>query len=252
MLLGYGKTSFVELFLRFPGGRMATEQDVLDNHDKDLVVAGISKRIVPNLARARGLNWWSIDTGYMGNHQEKRYLRITKNGWQDTGPVVPRNDSRLRRLRIDRSRIRRGSRILLVPPHPKVCLYYELGDYDAWIHQHLALIKQHTDRDVVIRHRPASRYDRQTSDRFIDVLQQDVNCVVVYNSNCAVESVIHGIPVVALGESATAPLNQDIKDIHHLSELDSDQVEAWLRHLSFRQFNRREIAAGVAWRLLHE
>lgn len=252
MLLGYGKTSFVLPFVRCAGGHMATEQEIQDNYIHDMAVAGISKRIIPNLARERGLNWWSIDTGYVGNHAEKRWLRVTCNGWQDTGAIQPRNDVRLRRLKLDRKRFARGKHVLLVPPHPKVCWYYDLPPYEQWIDQCIHEIAKFTSRPIMIRHRPSSRHDRQTTDRFIDVLQQDVNCVVTYNSNSAVEALLHMIPVVVLGESAARPLSGQLEDIEDLSDINPDQQEAWLRHLSYRQFNRREIAAGVAWRIANE
>lgn len=249
-MLGYKKTGFVLPFVTGAGGRMATLEEILANTTLPMVSSGITKRVVPNRAKMCGLDYYYIDTGYFGNHDRKVYFRVTKNGHQNTGPVKTRPDDRLGRLRIDRTWYPRGKKILLVPPDIKVCTYYQLPNPEQWIQDTVTLIKSHTDRPVEIRSRPASRRERVTADRFVDALQNDVNAVVAYSSNCAVESVMHGIPVAVLGESAAWPLSGQIKNIDALSNLDVTEVDAWMRHLSYCQFTQAEMLNGLAYRIV--
>jgi len=250
-ILGYGKSEFVLPFVMHLGGRMASHQEIMDNTSVPVAVSGITKTIIPDLARRRGLDWYYIDSGYLGNGMYKVWFRVTKNAYQNAGAIQNRSNLRLRHLRLDRTRYKRGRSIMLVPPDAKVADTFRLGSAEQWTTDMIHAIKQHTDRPVTVRQRPPSRALRQTSDRFIDVLQQDINAVVTYNSNCAVEAAMHGIPVVCLGESAAASMAQPLAQIDSLQDLDADHIDAWLRHLSYCQFTKREMQSGACWRILH-
>jgi hypothetical protein len=251
-LLGYEHRDFVEPFVLGAGGRMVTQQELLENHTNPMVASGITKTIVPELARQRSLDWYYIDTGYIGNHEYKKYFRVTKNARQRTGDIVPYDDTRLRSLKLDRTQYSRGNRVVLVPPDKKVAHAYRIGSADAWTESTLQKIQSFTQRPVVVRQRPPSREVRQGSDRFDQLLRDDVNAVVVYSSNCAVEAVMHGIPVVVLGENSTQPLAQPLEKIDALDDLDQDQLESFLRHLSYSQFTLKEMRSGYAWRMVKQ
>jgi len=232
---------------------MATPEEILANTTQPMAVSGITKRIVPNHAAKTGLDWWYIDTGYMGNRaSHKTWFRVTKNATQNTGPIISRPGHRLQRFNLDREKYRRGSRIVLVPPDAKVCKFFQLPDPTTWIQNVTGKISEYTDRPVVLRQRPPSRHDRSHNDRFVDFIRDDIYAVVTWTSNCAIESVIHGIPVVCLGPSAALPVSSRIEDIDQIPDLDPDRVEAWLRHLSFCQFNFYEMRSGMAWVFLNE
>ena len=249
-MLGYKKTAFVQPFVEGAGGRMATLDEILANTTLPMVSSGITKRVVPHRSMLNGLDYYYIDTGYIGNHDQKLYFRVTKNGLQNTSALINRPNDRLSRLRLDRTWYQRGKKILVVPPDIKVCTYYQLPEPEQWIQDTVALIKSHTDRPVEIRSRPASRRERMTASRFVDALKEDVNAVVVYSSNCAVESAQHGIPVVALGESASRQISGRIQDIDQLPDLDPVRIESWLRHLSYCQFTKREMQSGLAYKIV--
>ena len=195
-MLGYAKKGkWVEPFVTAIGGRMASMEEIYANTSLPMAFSGISKSAARTQAQLHGLDWWYVDTGYVGNWQDKIWFRITKNCHQNIESIRERSADRLRKLKIDRTLYKRGQKILVVPPDPKVCSCYGLVSPEQWIADTTALIRQYTDRVIEIRHRPASRQVRVNSDTFVNALQQDVNCVVVWTSNCGVESVIHGIPV---------------------------------------------------------
>ena len=252
-MLGYGKVSMVQPFLDGVGGRMATPDEIIANTTLPMVVAGITKRIIPNCARKHSLDWYCIDTGYFGNQaSHKNWLRITRNEYQNSQIIRSRPGARLSALKLDRAQYTRGRRIMVIPTHPKVCEAWQLGNADTWLADTVALIKKYTDRPVVIRDRPASRYVRQFQDVFAHAIQDDVHAVVGWTSNCLVESVMHGIPVISLGPSAALQVSGRLEQIDNLATVDQDLVEKWMRHLSYGQFTFTEMRSGLAWRMLNE
>lgn len=252
-ILGYAKKDkWVGPFVEYLGGRMASMEEVYANTTIPMAFSGISKSAALNQAIKHRLDWWYIDSGYMGNVKDKYWFRITKNSHQMIYPVQIRDNRRLLRLSIERTQYRRGRKILIVPPDPKVCGCYHLPAPDQWIEQTRKLIKKYTDRPVEIRQRPPSRQVRMFTDTFAEALQNDVNAIVLWTSNCGTESVQHGIPVVSLGPSSVVQLNQPIEKIDNLDDLDQDLVEKLLRWLSYNQFTLLEMRRGQAWRILQE
>lgn len=253
-ILGFAKKDkWIGPFVRAIGGRMVDHVDeVYQNTTLPMAFSGISKTTAKTQAERHGLDYWYIDTGYMGNGRFKTWFRITKNGFQVTVPIQPRPNDRLNKLRINRSLILRGSKIMIVPIDAKVAGAYGLPEPDAWLQQTIDLVKSHTDRPIVIRQRPASRETRTMSDTFVGALQQDINAVVVWASNCGVEAAQHGIPVISLGPSASGYVGGKIEQIDNLPNLESDLVESWLRWLSYNQFSNPEVESGLAWRILQQ
>jgi hypothetical protein len=252
-ILGYAKKDkWVGSFVRYLNGRMATMEEIYSNTTVPMAFSGISKSAALTQAKKHNLDWWYIDTGYIGNIKDKYYFRITKNSHQNIYPIQYRDDLRLKKLQVDRTQYQRGRKILVVPPDPKVCSCYQLPPPEQWIHDTLALIKQYTDRPVEIRQRPPSRQVRVFTDTFSAALQNDVSAVVVWTSNCGTEAVQHGIPVVSLGPSSVTQISQPIEKIDNLDNLDQDHIEKLLRWLSYNQFTLSEMHKGVAWRLLQE
>jgi hypothetical protein len=252
-LLGYGKADMLQPLLDSVGGRMATTEEILANTMLPMAVAGITKRIIPSQARLRGLDWYSVDTGYFGNRaSHKNWMRITRNEYQLSSSIRERPGERLARLKLDLTQFVRGRRIVVVPTHPKVCEAWQIGNHDAWLQSAMELIRRHTDRPIVVRERPASRYTRQYHDVFVDFIREDVHAVVAWTSNCMVEAAMHGIPVVSLGASAALQVSGKVENIDHLPNIDPDLQQAWLRHLSYAQFTKKEMQSGAAWSMLHE
>jgi hypothetical protein len=253
MLGAAKKDKWVGPFVRAIGGRMVYNvEEVYANTTLPMAFSGISKTAAKTQAEKHGLDYWYIDTGYLGNRMFKTWFRISKNNYQVSIPIQPRSNDRLARLQINRTLFSRGNKIMVVPIDAKVAGAYGLPDPDTWLHQTIATIKTHTDREIVVRHRPASRETRVTTDTFTEALQKDINTVVVWASNCGVEAAQHGIPVVSLGPSACTPISGKIEKIDSLPIVGFELIEAWLRWLSYNQFSIQEVESGLAWRILQE
>lgn len=253
-MLGFAKKDkWVGPFVNSVGGRMANDiAEIHNNTTLPMAFSGVSKSTVKTQATKHNLDWWYVDTGYIGNGLYKNWFRISKNNYQVTTPIQTKPNNRLKNLRVDRTQFARGNKIMVIPIDNKVAGAYNIVDADTWLQQTVDTIKQYTDREIVIRQRPASRETRFTTDTFVESLQKDINAVVVWASNCGVEAVQHGIPVVSLGPSATTQVSGKIEHIDNLLTVDKDLTESWLRWLSYNQFSKLEIESGVAWQILQQ
>ena len=253
-MLGYAKKDkWIGPFVSAVGGRMVHDvEEIYANTTLPMTFSGISKTAARTQAQTHGLDYWYIDTGYLGNRRFKTWFRISKNDFQVTIPIQPRPVDRLKKLGINRTQFARGSKIMIIPIDAKVSEGYGISDPDTWLEQTVNTIKQYTDREIVVRHRPTSRQTRVTTDTFVEALQKDISAVVIWASNCGVEAAQHGIPVVSLGPSACTQISGRMERIDNLPALDTDQTEAWLRWLSYNQFSLLETETGMAWRILQE
>jgi hypothetical protein len=252
MILAYKNRKKVK---SFADGCHATWSDleaIQTNTQWPMILSGITTMAPIDQARKHGLDYWYIDTGYLGNHKRKSYLRVCKNSIHASGDIIARPRDRLDRLQVDTTRIARGGSVLIIPPDTKQASHFDIGDVDIWLADTVARIQDLTDRPIQIRHRPASRTTRMASDTLVQALAQDINVVVTFISNSGVEAVLHDIPVISLGPSACVKVSPWSLDyIDAVPDIDAEVKEAWMRHLSYCQFTQHEMRTGQAWKILN-
>ncbi len=234
------------------GGIVLPKQQIFLEKDCVISWSGVGHQDIFQHIIQNKLDYFYIDTGYFGNKKQKTYKRITLNGLNDNRNIIDRPDDRLKNILLDTSKIKRGNKILVIPPDQKVLNCWDSGlDLESWKKNILNTLALHTDRQIVIRERPHSRSDRLTHNTFLQALHDDVHAVVVWSSNCAVESVLHNIPVVSVGPTATQKVSPfTLPQIENVPDLDNDLVYAWLKHLSYCQFTETEMLQGLAWEYL--
>lgn len=246
---GYMYDPILESFIRGCGGQLTTWSKT-ETTPTPVVLRGITKRKEMNACRARGKDFYYIDTGYFGNGKKKLYHRITKNDVQNFGPVIERPADRFERTGIRLSKVRAdGSKILLAPPSQKLLNLYDI-ELEQWLEQTLAEIGAHTDREVVIR-RKQGRSVRVNDDTMEMALDQDIYCLITYSSIAAGEAILHGKPAITLGPNAAATLcSTSISELENIRRPSLDEIHAWCRHISYCQFTETEMRNGTAWRIL--
>ena len=176
----------LQSFVMGCGGQI-TYWDKTAENMTPVVVRGVTKRKVMEACRARGRDFFYIDTGYFGNTAKgKLYHRITRNDVQYFGPVVDRPSDRLALTGIGFRKFRPGTNILLAPPSQKLLMMYDI-DLETWLNTTIEEIKNHTDRPIVIR-KKQSRTVRMTEDTMEMALAQDVHCLVTFSSIAAGEA----------------------------------------------------------------
>ena len=231
-------------------GGQITYWDKTAENMTPVVVRGVTKRKVMEACRARGRDFYYIDTGYFGNPAKgKLYHRITRNDVQYFGPIIARPQDRLAQTEIGFKKFRGGTNILLAPPSQKLLMMYDI-DLDTWLNNTIEEIKRHTDRPIVIR-KKQSRAVRMTEDTMEMALAQDVHCLITFSSIAAGEALLLGKPAITLGPNAAAPLcSQSLSEIECLKVPTVDEVRAWAANLAYNQFTEAEMRNGTAWRIL--
>lgn len=216
-----------------------------------VIVRGLTFHTAIKNMMANGRTFYYIDNGYFGNHYSKTWFRIIKNHVHDVRPIIPRDRSRLDRCQFTVLPRKQGSKILLAPPSIKSFSIWDINQ-DQWIANTVAEIEKHTDRPIEIREK-RPRWERFATDTIEQALDDDVHCLVTYNSVAAIEAVMRGVPAICLGPNAAATVcSTDLSEIENPQFPDADLREAWMRHLSYSQFSFIEMSDGTAWRIINE
>ena len=240
----------LENFIIGSGGQITT-WNMIEGNNLPVVLRGIAKRKQIRICWKTKRDFYYIDTGYFGNDKRKLYHRITKNHLQNIYPIINRPRDRLMATGYQPHKFSRGSNILICPPSAKVMKFYDL-DLDQWMEETLLELKKHTDREIVIREK-ASRIDRTQKKTIYEALDDDIFCMVTYQSIAAVESIAYGIPAFTLAPSAAKQVSlQDLSKIETPYYPDADLVHKWASSLAYGQFNLEEMLNGYAWNTLME
>ena len=127
-------------------------------------------------------------------------------------------------------------------------------ELDEWLQETIDTIKKYTDRPIEVRERVKSRVERTINSTLKEALDDDVHCLVTFNSNSATEAVMYGYPSFTLSPThAASPVtSQDLSKIETPFYPDKDLVYAWACHLAYGQFHINELKDGSAWRILNE
>ena len=196
--------------------------------------------------------FYAIDTGYFGNAGSKTKIwhRVTKNALQQTGPIIERPNDRLRKFKY--RKFKDGSKIMLVPPSDKVMKLFGQPDPEVWVENVKLELQKYTDRPIEIRLKP-NRTERISTKPLEAALDDNVYCLITYNSIAALEALMYGVPAIALGPNcATALCNTELSQINNLNRPTEDEMYALMKHLSYCQFTRDEMMNGYAWSIVNE
>lgn len=257
-----GRDEYVNMFAMGTGGRVvSTDEFDFDSSTDPIVIRGILKKKIIHKCWKTNRDFYFIDTGYLGNQVNpfnpmgwKYYHRIVKNDLQYSGEIIPRSDDRFKRLGTPIHRWKKGGRkILIAKPDDKPMRFYDL-DLEEWLETTISTIKKYTDRPIVVRERVKSRTDRVVHNTLKEALDDDVHCLVTFNSNSATESVLYGIPAFTLSPShAASPVtSNDLRMIENPYYPEYDKVQAWAFHLAYLQYHINELKDGTAKRMLEE
>lgn len=245
------QAAFVNRFAEGCDGKLLSASEAFEYPvEYPICVRGMKFTRWVKLAAEQGREYYYIDNGYFGNHGRKVYFRIIKNNVHDTRDIIERPSDRLIPCEAKLKNFTPGRKILLAPPSVKSFTMWDI-DQEQWIAETIAEIKKHTDRPIEVRlKRP--RNDRMAVDTMEEALDNDVHCLVTYNSVAACEAVMLGKPAITLGPNAAGVVcSNSLAEIENPYIPSYDERDAWLRHLSYSQFTFNEMSDGTAWRILH-
>ena len=199
-----------------------------------------------------GRTFYAIDTGYFGNEKAKILHRVTKNALQYLGPIVERDMKRAREFGYKYKKFTPGKKILIVPPSEKVMNMFNQPLPEIWVENVISELKKYTDRPIEVRLKP-SRTERITTNTIQAALNNDVHCLITYNSIAAVEALMEGKPAIVLGQNAASVIAEtNLSNIENLTYPSKDTMDAFMANLAYQQFTVAEFKSGFAWETVNE
>jgi len=205
---------------------------------------------------ASGWDYYFCDHAYFkaGHDGSNPWYRITKNGHVNSSLVDRPADRYEQNFKQDLLPWRtNGQHILVCPPTGAIEWFFDTQD---WLDATVKTLKQHTDREIIVRDKPFDPqvstqggvtqlvgFNKKNQDRPLEQDLEKAHCVVTFNSGVGIKSVCQGIPVICGKECAAYPVSNQIEDIENLKTFDR---EPWLHHLAYSQFTLDEMKSGYA------
>ena len=250
---GFKWDRVVDSFVKGSGGSIVDWEHVLKQTDdqRPLSFRGITKKHIYDFCKDNNRDFYFVDTGYYGNKKNKNWHRVTLNDVQYCGTLRDVPADRYIKANGYNKKFTPGSKILLCPPSEKAMQFYG-EDLDTWMETTLTEIKKHTDREIVVRLKK-SRKERVLQHTIQDALQDDIHCLVTYNSIAAIEALMEGKPAVVLGQNAASSLcSNDLSKIENPLVPTPDEVMYLLSNLAYHMFTVTELHDGTAWKMVQE
>ena len=215
------------------------------------------------------IDFYYIDTGYMGCYPQKNWHRFTKNNFQTLDhlnykqldfltdvKVLKQRFQKLMSVDYDSYKPKRpvkGESILIIPPSAKVLRCLTINGHvnfrqDVYIDWLTKEIRKYTDKRIIVRQKPNRDERTKSGQNLINQLKTDkVHCLVAFNSIAAFEAIQEGYPAITLGPNAASFLSEkEIKNIEKPYFADDDKIREHSLYLSACQFNIDEFKNGYA------
>ena len=233
------------------------------------VVRGITRIDLIKQFLDNNIDFYYIDTGYMGCYPKKLWHRFTKNNFQTLDHLNYKQLDFLTDINLLKKRFRKimmvdydsykpkrpveGDSILIIPPSAKVlrCLtVMKHTDFaqEQYIDYITKEIRKYTDKRIVVRQKPNRDERTRSGQNLKDQLKRDkVHCLVAFNSIAAFEAIQEGYPAITLGPNAASFLSEkELKNVDKPYFADDDKIREHSLYLSACQFQMEEFRNGYA------
>ena len=241
--------------------------DILNKSPR--VFRGITRLPTIKLCIDSNIDFYYIDTGYMGCYPVKKWQRFTKNNLQTLDHLNYKQLDFLTNVKVLKKRFKditnidydnykpkrpvEGESILIIPPSLntirglKVMKHMNF-EQDYYIEFITKEIRKYTDRKIIVRQKPNRKERTLNGKTLLQQLKKDkVHCLVAYNSIAAFEAIQEGYPAITLGPNCANFLAKtELNDIEKPYFADDDKIREHSLYLSACQFNIEEFKSGYA------
>ena len=199
--------------------------------------------------RAEGRTWFYADNAYYFGRG--RCFRVTKDalmhdGSGDAGPA------RFEAFGLKVKPWRKDGRHIVVATQSD--LFHRIfggGSRELWADGVKAEISRHTERPVVVCHKPPSPWPAEGPHMNVEQALPGAWAVVAYSSSVMVKALLEGIPVFSLAPSMASRMGlSDLSGIE--APYRPADRESWLWNLAANQWTPVEMLTGLCWRMLQD
>ena len=205
------------------------------------------------------LGYWNLGQ-YVNGSLRRSYHRVGLNDRHPNAYLMQRDhpETRFSKLHLkpnfDRKKV--GNDILLVGMGSKAAAFHNMVP-GYWETSMVKAIRQYTDRQIVYRPKPSASRRSPSSIMGATVsvgcsIEQDLErawCVVVHQSNAAVDALLAGVPVIVMSGGAAAEIcSSDITLVDDPPMPDEATRRQFFNNLAYTQWTLIEMANGAFWR----
>ena len=245
-----------------PNSKLVSYKEAINSTDAEKVsFMGFLRggNLIYRWAELRGVDFYYIDRPYWGESRGTPYwMRCTKNQHVKTF-IDNRPDDRFKQTFKNEIHPyhKNGKYILVIPPSHSVALMF---DGQEWLKNTLKILKENTDREIVIREKPYNPKSfldsegkmmpgvsaNEQPDRPFEWDQ--VHAVVTFNSSITIKALTNGVPCFANFDNPCMPVcEQDFTKIETPKYEDPRPV---FYSLAYGQFTQEEFRNGYAMEIL--
>jgi len=237
------------------GGKHHVEPPKWDGTDKTLICRGVSQKIDRVIAYCKEYNidYINIDTGYFGNVKRKIIHRVSRDAMQTSGPILRRKLDRATAQGYEFCEFTPGEKILICPPSRKIMRMFGQPPPEEWVESIIEEIKKYTDRPIIVRDKGLRRERVGEFSVPMQLINEQIHCVVTYNSIAATEAISTGVPAVALAPGAADELcTKTIAEIENPYYPDEEKVLQWQNWLAYCNYTTTELRNNRALDIIEE
>jgi len=267
---------FLDLIYKSDPKNKYLKRDTIDVSDKSIrVFRGITRIETIKQCLDNNIDFYYIDTGYMGCYPQKNWHRFTKNNFQTLDHLNYAQLDFLTDIDILKQRFAKvmnvpyhnyepkkqvkGDNILIIPPSAKVLRCLTVNGHtnftqEEYIDFVTKEIRKYTDRKIIVRQKPNRDERTKRGQNLKDQLVKDkIHCLVAFTSIAAFEAIQEGYPAITLGPNAASFLSEkEIKNIEKPYFADDDKIREHSLYLTACQFSRTEFLNGSAVKMVEQ
>ena len=267
---------FLDSIYKSDSNNSYIKSDIVDLANKSpRVFRGITRMPTIKQCIDNGIDFYYIDTGYMGCYPVKKWQRFTKNNLQTLDHLNYKQLDFLTDVKVLKKRFKditnidydnykpkrpvEGESILIIPPSLntmrslKVMKHMDF-EQDHYIDFISKEIRKYTDKKIIVRQKPNRKERTLNGKTLLSQLKEDkVHCLVAYNSIAAFEAIQEGYPAITLGPNCANFLTEtNLNNIEKPYFADDDKIKEHSLYLSACQFNIEEFKSGYAMKQVEQ
>jgi hypothetical protein len=150
-------------------------------------------------------------------------------------------------------KLQRNNHILIACQHQKSQQWQGLPSTEQWVDTIVKKLRNYTDRPIIIRPHPRSKFVYSSPDAKIIVpikisnrqeeynIDYNCHCVINHNSGPSMSSAINGTPIICDNSSLSYPVSDILENVENIQLPDR---EKWFLSICHTEWTNEEISRG--------